>query len=170
MYKNVIFTILLLFSTCLFAGGSHMNFAITENKIETGDYHLGCEIGIDMMKTFSNGFEMGGAIDAGVFMVKNYQSLNDDAGELVDFLFRVGYNFNNTFQIPFALRGGIGYGLGQIGSDTMKGVVYDVAGEYDFTDKYGVGVKYKTANMTLTLPNEPKIDYSQIGCYLSVNF
>lgn len=161
---------LLLLSTYLCAGGSHINFASTENKIETGNYHLGGEIGIDMMKTFTNGFEIGGAIDAGVFMVKNYQSLNDDAGELVDFLFRAGYNFNNAFQIPFALRGGIGYGLGQIGSDTMKGVVYDVAGEYDFASKYGVGIKYKTANMTLTLLNDPKIDYSQIGCYLSVKF
>lgn len=170
MNKFFNYSILLFLYSSLYAGGSHINFAVTENKIESGDYNLGGEIGIDMMKTFSNGFEIGGAIDAGVFMVKNYQSVNDDAGELVDFLFRAGYNFNNTFQIPFALRGGIGYGLGQIGSDTMKGVVYDVAGEYDFTDKYGVGVKYKTANMTLTLPNDPKIDYSQIGCYLSIKY
>ena len=170
MHKNMIYIILLLLSSHLYAGGSHMNFGLTENKIGTGDYHLGGEIGIDMIKTMNNGFEIGGAIDAGMFLVKSYQSLNDDAGKLVDFLFRIGYNFNNTLQIPFALRGGIGYGLGQIGSNTMQGVVYDVAGEYDFSNKYGVGVKYKTANMTLTLPNDPKINYSQIGCYLTVKF
>jgi len=170
MNKNLIYIVLLLLSTHLFASGSHMNFGLTENKIENGNYHLGGEIGIDMIKTLDNGIEIGGAIDAGMFMVKNYQSLNDDAGELVDFLFRVGYNFNNALQIPMSLRGGIGYGLGQIGSDTMQGIVYDVAGEYDFSQKYGVGIKYKTANMTLTLPNDPKIDYSQIGCYLSVKF
>jgi hypothetical protein len=167
---NKIYVLTLLLTTHLFAGGSHINFAITENKMDTGDYHLGGEIGIDMMKTFSNGFEIGGAIDAGMFMVKNYQSLNDDAGELVDFLFRIGYNFNNALQIPMSLRGGIGYGFGQAGNDTIQGVVYDVAGEYDFSQKYGVGIKYKTASMTLTLPNDPKIDYSQIGCYLSVKF
>jgi hypothetical protein len=170
MHKSVVCAVLLLLSSHLYAGGSHINFAVTENKIENGDYHLGGEIGIDMIKTLNNGFEVGGAIDASMFMVKSYQSLNDDAGKLVDFLFRIGYNFNNTLQIPFTLRGGIGYGLVQIGSNTMQGVVFDVAGEYDFANKYGIGIKYKTANMTLTLPNDPKIDYSQMGCYLTVKF
>ena len=172
MKKNYTLTCIsiLLLSTQLYAGSSHVNFALSENKAGTGNYRLGGELGIDMIKTYENGIEIGGAIDAGMFMVKKYQSLNDDAGELVDFLFRAGYNFNSIYQVPVALRGGIGYGLGQIGSDTMQGVVYDVAGEYDMNAKYGFGIKYKKSNMTLTLPNDPKIDYSQIGCYLTVKF
>lgn len=162
--------VILQLTTSLYAGGSHVNFVLTENKAGTGNYRLGGEFGLDMMKTYDNGIEIGGAIDAGMFMVKKYQSLNDDAGELVDLLFRAGYNFNSIYQVPVALRGGIGYGLGQIGNDTMQGIVYDVAGEYDMNAKYGFGLKYKKANMTLTLPNNPKIDYSQIGCYLTVKF
>lgn len=162
--------LVLLLTIQLYAGSSHVNLTLTENKAGTGNYRLGVELGIDMIKTYDNGIEIGGAIDAGMFMVKKYQSLNDDAGELIDLLFRAGYNFNSIYQVPVALRGGIGYGLGQIGSDTMQGVVYDVAGEYDMNAKYGFGVKYKKATMTLTLPNDPKIDYSQIGCYLTVKF
>lgn len=161
---------LLLLTSSLYAGGSHINFALTDNKIDNSSNNLGGEFGIDMIKTFNDGIELGGSIDAGMFMVKKYQSLNDDAGELVDFLFRVGYNFNNSFQVPLALRGGIGYGVGQIGNNTMDGVVYDIESEYDINAKYGFGLKYKKANMTLTLLNNPKLDYSQIGCYLTLKF
>lgn len=147
-----------------------MNFALTGNKVNSSDYRAGAEFGIDMIKTFNNGIELGGALDAGLFMVKEYQTTNDEGARLVDFLIRAGYNFNNSFQIPFALRVGAGYAVGDIGTTSMKGYIYDIAGEYDFTAQYGVGVKYKKADLTLVLPNDPKIDYSQIGCYLSVKF
>lgn len=170
MNNFYIYFLLFIFSSHLYAGGSHMNFALTGNQVDSGDYQLGGEFGIDMMKTFDNGIEIGAGLDAGMFMVKEYQSINDDAGMLVDFLARIGYNFKNSFGVPLALRTGAGYAVGQIGSHTMDGFIYDMAGEYDFSSKYGFGIKYKKANMTLTLPNDPKIDYSQIGCYLSVKF
>jgi hypothetical protein len=155
----------------LYAGGSHVNLGILGNKLDnSGTTHFGGNFGVDIVKTFSNGVELGASIDGSMFMVKNYQSMNDDAGELVDLLFRAGYNFNPLFNVPIALRGGIGYGVGQIGSNTMDGAVYDVEAEYDFNTKYGFGLKYKKANMTLTLPNDPKVDYSQIGCYLAIKF
>ena len=154
----------------LFAGGSHVNFALTDNKINNGSGYIGGDFGVDMIKTFNDGIECGVAIDIDMFLVKKYQSLNDEAGEIADLLFRVGYNFNSVFQVPVALRGGIGYGVGQIGKNTMDGAVYDVEGEYDINTKYGVGLKYKKANMTQTLLNNPKLDYSQIGCYLTVKF
>lgn len=147
-----------------------MNFALTGNQVDSGSYRLGGEFGIDMIKTFESGVELGGAVDAGMFMVKEYQSINDDAGMMVDFLARVGYNFNNSFGVPLSLRTGAGYAVGQIGSHTMDGFIYDVAAEYDFSNKYGFGVKYKQADLTLTLSNNPKMDYSQAGCYLSVKF
>lgn len=170
MSKMINYVAMLLFSTGLYAGGSHLNFGVSGNKLDNGTTHLGGDFGVDMVKSFSNGVELGASIDGSMFMVKNYQSMNDDAGELVDLLFRAGYNFNPLFNVPVALRGGIGYGVGQIGSNTMDGTVYDVEAEYDFNTKYGFGLKYKKANMTLTLPNDPKIDYSQIGCYLAVKF
>lgn len=170
MYKNFKYSLFLLLSTHLYAGGSHMNFALTGNKVNNSDYRTGAEFGIDMIKTFNNGIELGGALDAGIFLVKEYQTTNNEGARLVDFLVRAGYNFNNSFQIPLALRAGAGYAVGDIGTTSMEGYIYDIAGEYDFTTQYGVGVKYKKADLTLILPNDPKIDYSQIGCYLSVKF
>lgn len=161
---------LILLSTSLYGGGSHLNFGISGNQLNNESAHFGGDFDVDMIKTFSNGVELGASIDGSMFMVKKYQSMNDDAGELVDLLFRAGYNFNPVFNVPVALRGGIGYGLGQIGSNTMDGTVYDIEAEYDFNTKYAFGLKYKKANMTLTLPNDPKVDYSQIGCYLAIKF
>lgn len=163
------FSIVLLFSN-LYAGGSHLNFGVSGNQLDNGTAHFGGDFGVDMVKTFSNGVELGASIDGSIFTVKHYQSMNDDAGELVDALFRAGYNFNPLFNVPIAFRGGFGYGVGQIGSNTMDGTVYDIEAEYDFNTKYGFGLKYKKADMTLTLPNNPKLDYSQIGCYLAVKF
>jgi hypothetical protein len=36
MHRNVIYTVLLLLSSHLYASGSHMNFGLTENKFENG--------------------------------------------------------------------------------------------------------------------------------------
>lgn len=170
MYSLFKYFLLFLFSLQLYAAGSHMNFALTGNKVNNSDYRAGAEFGVDMIKTFNNGIELGGALDAGLFMVKEYQTTNDEGARLVDFLVRAGYNFNNSFQIPFALRTGAGYAIGQIGVTPIEGFIYDVAGEYDFGNTYGFGVKYKKANLTLSFPNDPKIDYSQLGCYLSIKF
>ena len=157
-------------SVSAFAGGSHFNLGLSGNKFDTGSNQLGGSFGLDMIKTLSNGIEIGASIDADGFLVKRYQSLNDDAGELVDGLFRAGYNFNPMFEIPVAVRGGIGYGVGRVGSTTMDGMVYDVEGEYDIGSKYVLGVKYKKANLTMTMPNNPKADYSQIGGYFGFRF
>lgn len=170
MTKISTLTIIPLLALQLNAGGSHLNFGVSGNQLDSGTAHIGGDFGVDMVKTFSNGVELGASIDGSMFMVKHYQSMNDDAGELVDALFRAGYNFNPLFNVPIAFRGGFGYGVGQIGSNTMDGTIYDIEAEYDFNTKYGFGLKYKKANMTLTLPSDPKIDYSQIGCYLAVKF
>jgi hypothetical protein len=161
---------LLLLSAPLYAEGSHISYALTANKIENGNFRLGGELGIDLMKSFENGIELGAGMDVGIFMTKSYESLHDEAGQIVDLLLRAGYSFHKTLQIPFALRGGAGYGLGQIGNDTMKGEVYDISGIYAFNEKYALGLKYKKAHMTLTRPNTPSLDYAQIGCYLALNF
>jgi len=100
---------------------------------------------IDSVEGFGIGFNFNvnfNQLDSSADSTSDY-SYGADAGLLV------GYNFK-TNGVPINLKAGVGYDFEVLTSDTYySGVIYTASLGYDFTDKYGVEVRYKTGDMTL---------------------
>jgi len=141
--------IIFILSTNLFAGGSHIQILAGSSKVENLGSTFVFGTGIDLVETLHSGFEFGIGGDA---LYSNNKDYNTNLG--VDFSLLLGYNFKNRSNIPLAIRTGIGYGLGTVRSEfTQSGIVYQVGMEYDFSKKFGIGLKYKIQDFEISLAN-----------------
>ena len=144
---KILLVTLLMFSN-LFAGGSHIQLLGGDSKIEDSDSTFVFGTGIDLVKTFNSGFELGIGVEA---LYSNNKDYNTNVGADLSFLF--GYNFQNRSDVPMAIRMGVGYGLGTIeNSLTQSGLVYQVGAEYEFSQSFGTGLKYKIQDFEIDLP------------------
>jgi len=140
-YGFKILPVLLLLSSTLFAGGSHIQLLGGIPQGENSDSTFVFGAGIDFIKTFENGIELGGGAEALYF---NNQDFNASVDTDISFLF--GYNFQNNSNIPIAIR----MGLGIIKeSSTKSGLVYQIGTEYEFSKNFGAGIKYKIQELEL---------------------
>ncbi len=138
---------ILFLSSNLFAGGSHIQLLGGASQIEDSDSTFVFGTGIDLVKTFDNGFESGLGVEV---LYSNNKDYNTNVGADLSFLF--GYNFQNSSNIPIALRLGVGYGLGTIeDSLTQSGLVYQIGAEYEFSQSFGAGIKYKIQDFKIDL-------------------
>jgi len=147
-YKLKISLLTLLLTSSLFAGGSHIQLLGGTSQIEDSDSTFVFGTGIDLVKTFRGGIELGVGVEA---LYSNNKDYNTNVGADLSFLF--GYNFQIKSNVPVALRMGIGYGLGTI-EDTysQSGLVYQIGAEYEFSEKFGAGMKYKVQDFEIDLP------------------
>lgn len=70
---------------------------------------------------------------------------------------KIGYTFEEQYNIPFKLKGGVGYGILDIGVHDAWGLHYEGSIEYTFYKGAGIGAKYKHAEATM-LNHEISID------------
>lgn len=147
-HKLKILLAILFLSGSLFAGGSHIQLLGGTSQIEDSDSTFVFGTGIDLVKTFKDGIELGIGIEA---LYSNNKDYNTNVGADLSFLF--GYNFENRSNIPIALRMGVGYGWGTIeDSYTQSGLVYQIGAEYEFSKSFGAGMKYKIQDFEIDLP------------------
>jgi len=147
-YKLRILLATLLLSSNLFAGGSHIQILGGTSQIEDSNSTFVFGTGIDLVKTFRSGIESGVSVEA---LYSNNKDYNTNVGTDISFLF--GYNFQKRSNVPVSVRMGIGYGLGTIeDSLTQNGLVYQVGAEYEFSQKFGAGIKYKVQDFEIHLP------------------
>jgi len=138
----------LLLTSSLFAGGSHIQLLSGTSQVENSDSTFVFGTGIDLVKTSKSGIELGIGVEA---LYSNNKNYNTNLG--VDLSFLLGYNFQNKSNLPLALRVGVGYGMGTIENFyTQDGLVYQIGAEYEFSHKFGMGVKYKIQNFEIDLP------------------
>jgi len=147
-HKLKISLVTLLLTSSLFAGGSHIQLLGGTSQIEDTDSTFVFGTGIDLVKTFRGGIELGVGVEA---LYSNNKDYNTNVG--ADLSLLVGYNFQNKSNLPIAIRMGVGYGLGTIeDSLTQSGLVYQVGAEYEFSEKFGAGIKYKIQDFEIDLP------------------
>ena len=147
-HKLKISLLTLLLTSTLFAGGSHIQLLGGTSQIENSDSTFVFGTGIDLVKTFNSGFEAGISVEA---LYSNNKDYKTNVGADLSFLF--GYNFQIKSNVPVALRMGVGYGLGTIeDSYSQSGLVYQIGAEYEFSEKFGAGMKYKIQDFSIDLP------------------
>ena len=147
-HKFKILLAILLISSNLFAGASHIQLLGGTSQIEESDSTFVFGTGIDLVKTFKGGIELVIGVEA---LYSNNKDYDTNVGADLSFLF--GYNFQNKSNVPIAVRMGVGYGLGTIeDSLTQSGLVYQIGVEYEFSQNFGAGMKYKIQDFMIDLP------------------
>jgi len=147
-YIFEILLLILLLSNNLVAGGSHVQLLGGTSQIENSTSTFVFGTGVDLVKTFRGGIEFGVEIET---LYSNNKNYNTNIGADLSCLF--GYNFQNMSNIPVAIRMGVGYGLGTVeNSYTQSCLVYQAGAEYEFSQKFGAGVKYKVQDFEIDLP------------------
>jgi len=147
-YRIKTLLIILFYSSNLLAGGSHIQLLGGTSQVKNSDSTFAFGTGIDLVKTFNSGFELGVGVEA---LYSNNKDYNTNVGADLSFLF--GYNFQNRSNMPISIRMGVGYGLGTIeDSYSQSGLVYQIGAEYEFSEKFGAGMKYKIQDFSINLP------------------
>jgi len=125
-----------------------MNIGGGVSNIEDSGNKAAFTLGYDLAKTLSNGLEAGLAFDL----------IYSDAGEGYktnmsgDIGLLIGYDFSTTFDVPIVLRGAVGYGYGVImDTESMSGMVYSAAAEYELNKHFGFGAEYKVQDFEIDL-------------------
>jgi hypothetical protein len=128
---------------------SSITYGITSADFAKNGSNAGFSFGIQKLfykPQKLNGFGIGAIIGSDYFTLDKISGLDDDMGLLINTDLLLGYSYKKV-----TLLVGLGYGLGQVGSETFKGRNYLGALEYNFTDKHGIGIKYKNNAVDLTI-------------------
>ena len=138
----------LVLTATLSASGSHINLyggSSSQINSESG-YTFGTGYDFIFTKPKATAIEIGLGLDVLYNSVKNDHSYNGDLSLLI------GFKKNS-----FAVRTGVGYGIGS-GTISQKdftqsGLVYSAGAEYDFTNRIGIGLKYKVQDFDMEFTN-----------------
>ena len=145
--------LMLASSLCALSLHAGANFGISQAMFADGDPGYGFDLGTEWMfykPQKLHGAEFGIGTDMLFFSLGKVKGLEDDAGMAVNFDLLAGYSFAEH-GAPVTLVAGVGYGVGQIGSDYFDGLTYEGAAEYDFSETKGIGFKYCHNNADLLL-------------------
>lgn len=149
-------TMMMLIGTSLTAGSweKRVNVGVSGNKLEYNsnqDYNWGAQMELESTTEFDSvaGLRMGWNIGFEYYTLGEVKSLNDSAGYNVDGMIIGGYSFDEKFNIPMTLLGGVGYAAGQIGSDYNHGLTYKATALLSLSDSFGVGVQYKHVDLSV---------------------
>ncbi len=150
---------------CAISLQAGVNLGITQTTLGDGDPGYGMDLGTHWLYSPEkfNGAGVGFGTDMLFFSLGKVKGLNDDAGMLVNLNLLGGYSFARH-GLPVTLIGGVGYGVGQIGSDYFDGFTYQGAVEYDFSETKGIGFKY-THNSADLIFAETKNDLDSFVFY-----
>lgn len=142
--------------TPLMAGGweKSIDVGLSGNKLEYNsnqDYNWGLQLEMNSVKAFESapGLRLGWNLGFEYYTLGKVESLNDSAGYNVDAMLLGGYTFDDKFNVPIELLGGIGYAGGQIGKDYNHGLAYKGVATLKITDGFGIGVQYKHVDLNV---------------------
>jgi len=113
-------------------------YIVKENR---GGFYLGW----DIMATTKYGIGYGVGLDANMWTAHDTTGVHTTGWSMytAGATAKLGYTFENQFNIPLKLKGGYGYGAIYQDSRSSSGVQYEGSVEYTIFEDVGVGVKYK---------------------------
>lgn len=162
MKKNILSLVaLVVLSTNLIADGS-VEIGYSSNDVASDETKGGFYMGLDSLKNV-RGFLLGAG-----FNINTFEFANNSAYTMaVDAL--MGYTLKNSFDIPFSVKGGVGYGVThfETNADNDYAMQYSASLEYDIYKGWGLGVKYKTTEVEF---KNTKIDIDSTMIYLNKSF
>ncbi|MGD9971025.1 MAG: hypothetical protein AB7S65_11290 [Sulfuricurvum sp.] len=107
---------------------------------ETGGFYNG----VDLMRTSDNGVGYGIGFDVNVWNPKRYDGISEGTSFYsMGLSAKVGYTFQNRYDIPLKLKAGIGYGVIDVTTHDGWGMQYETGVEYLLFKTIGIGVKHK---------------------------
>ncbi len=130
----------------LLAGSlSNGGVGASSTEFNNEDAKGGFYLMIDIMKVPKElkGFGYGIGFDANVFGTQSDGIARGDGAYTMGALAKVGYTFEDSFDIPLKIKAGYGYGVTRTRDENGWGIQYDAAVEYTIYNRYGLGVKYK---------------------------
>ena len=109
----------------------------------------GAYINYDIMGMVTSlpGFGAGVGLDINIWEGPGSTGVADDVNSIYTLgaTAKVGYTFENNYNIPLKLKGGVGYGFMDVAAQTAWGLHYEASAEYRLFSSVGLGVKYKHA-------------------------
>jgi len=179
MLKKLILSsaMMLSISTSLLAGGSHLNIGTSFTKLDTYDYQIGPEIGMDLMFSLDDipWIESGFSVNLGSVVLMNdaKTELNTNYVPYATGLYKVGIDFSQFsdefgdggYPVSFAI--GIGYGLGEIDGTYFNGLAYAAMVEVDLFKNIGIGFSHEQSSAKI---NDYDFDISKEKIYITIKF
>lgn len=170
---SILFSILLSSSLAAETQGSLFSYqigysvnSIEANGVTEGDTG-GMYTGVDLMKASPSGWGGGIGFDINYWSPQNSRGVSD--GHVMYTMgasAKIGYTFENRFNVPLKLKAGIGYGLMDVTVHDGWGMQYEAAAEYRIYQSFGLGVKYKYAEADMlgtTIKNDATVYYMSLG-------
>ncbi len=113
-------------------------YIVKENR---GGFYLGW----DIMATSKYGIGYGIGLDGNMWTADDTTGVHTTGWSMytAGATAKLGYTFENQFDIPLKLKGGYGYGVIYQDSHNSSGAQYEGSIEYTVFEEVGVGVKYK---------------------------
>jgi len=131
--------------------GMQLGYSSNTSDTASSSAHTGGGIYInyDIMGMIASlpGFGAGIGMDFNVWQGAGSAGIADDTASIYTLgaTAKVGYTFENSYNIPLRLKAGVGYGALSVPVATEWGMQYDASAEYMIFKKFGLGVKYKHA-------------------------
>lgn len=142
----------------------------SRNSVQSGNTGsadtAGAYMGIDFMKVGNSGLGIGVGFDINALDGSGKGASGGSAEYTISANAKIGYTFQNRFNIPLKLKAGVGYGYMENVLDSGWGTHYEGGAEYLLYKNLGVGAKYKYAEadmMGTTLKNDSVIYYMMFG-------
>lgn len=133
------------------------------SELKTGGFYNG----VDLMATGDSGFGVGLGFDINIWNPTNTNgSSQGNSIYTMGATAKVGYTFQNKYNIPLKLKVGVGYGLMDITVHDGWGMQYEAGAEYIIYKHLGAGVKYKYAEADIlgtTVKNDATVYYMMFG-------
>ncbi len=124
---------------------------VSDSLYTTKEKCSGVYLDGDIMKTTNLGFVYGIGIDANTWTARDVTGIYSSGYTMytAGASAKIGYAFENKFNIPIKLKTGIGYGVVSQGKHNGYGKQYEGSLEYIFFEGIGFGLKYKHAEATI---------------------
>jgi opacity protein-like surface antigen len=130
--------------------------------------NTGASVGMDVKgekNIFIDGLFLGVGINAEIFDPKDVRNKNDDLGLVADVYPTLSYEITNNLSVNTLY----GYTIGQVGSDTFDGTSYGVGVDYKLSDKFMMGLNYKSSDLEFT-SSKVSVDADRYNLSFSFKF
>ena len=136
-------------STGAFASGD-VQIGGSSNNLNSGTTKGGIYLGLDGTRDVNKGLLIGVGFNINTFSISSSTTTSGGAYTMaVDAL--MGYTFKDKFDIPLALKAGVGYGVthDNIANLNSWAAQYSASAVYTIYKGVGLGVRYSTTNTRL---------------------
>lgn len=149
---NTIIRLFLIFFICdsILAATALSNgyIGISKNQMNSKSQQNGVVLGLDGYPWMigQSGFGLGFGVEANFFGTDVNGVGSGYSAYTLDATAKIGYTFEQNYNIPLTIKAGIGYGVLDVETSDGWGTHYEANTEYRLLGQYGIGLKYKSMN------------------------